>query len=88
MTGVGLDSYAAWVQTHDEQAPVAPFEAGLAALFGRVNFWAVMFAPEGDRLGKFVDVSVGELTHMLRRAVRDVAASAGFLAVGAHRRSC
>lgn len=83
MTGAGLDSYASWAQAHDEQAPGTSFETGLVSLLGRLKFWAVMFAPEGDRLGKFVNVSVNELTHMLRREVRDVAASEGFLAVGA-----
>lgn len=83
MTGDGLDCYASWAKMHDEGASAASFETGLASLLGRLGFWAVVFAPEGERLGKLVKVSVDQLTHILRYEIRNLTASEGFLAVSA-----
>ncbi|WGS45459.1 hypothetical protein LFL97_22250 [Burkholderia sp. JSH-S8] len=81
MTGAGLDTYQLWVKEHDEVAPLGVFENSLVALLSRLHFWAVMCAPEGDRLATFVRVDALDAVLMLRRAARDLIASEGFLAV-------
>lgn len=45
-------------------------------------FWAVMLAPEGDRLEAFVDAGPDDLVAMLRKCLRDLTACDGFLAIG------
>lgn len=82
MTGAGLDRYQEWVAENGAVANYCSFESEFVRLLSELNFWAVMFAPENDRLGTFAMVSSGEAVEMLRRAVRDVASSDGFLAIG------
>ncbi|WP_406806666.1 hypothetical protein [Burkholderia semiarida] len=82
MTGAGLDRYVSWVREHDEAAPLGVFEVSLVALLSKLHFWAVLCAPEGDRLATFVRVDALDMVKMLRRAVRDLTASEGFLATG------
>ncbi|WP_232441737.1 hypothetical protein [Burkholderia ubonensis] len=81
MTGAGLDKYLLWVKEHDEFAPPGVFENSLVELLKKLHFWAVLCAPEGDRLATFVRGSALDVVLMLRRAVRDLIASEGFLAV-------
>ncbi|WP_080410833.1 hypothetical protein [Burkholderia ubonensis] len=81
MTGAGLDKYLLWVKEHDEFAPPGVFENSLVELLNKLHFWAVLCAPEGDRLATFVRGSALDVVLMLRRAVRDLIASEGFLAV-------
>ncbi|WP_080485722.1 MULTISPECIES: hypothetical protein [Burkholderia cepacia complex] len=81
MTGAGLDKYLLWVKEHDEFAPLGVFENSLVEVLNKLHFWAVLCAPEGDRLATFVRGSALDVVLMLRRAVRDLIASEGFLAV-------
>lgn len=82
MTGVGLDKYELWVKEGGTASQCSSFERGFVALLSKLRFWAVMFAPEGDRLAMFVTVGPDEMIGMLRGAVRDVTSSDGFLAIG------
>ena len=81
MTGAGLEKYERWVAQSDTATPRGRFETAFATLLGRLRFWAVLLAPENDRLAKFSTVSSQEMLEMLRGAVRDLAASDGFLAI-------
>ncbi|MGA3984505.1 hypothetical protein ACI2VE_25530 [Ralstonia nicotianae] len=80
MTGVGLDKYQSWaVDMSSKDSSV--FEMGFCQLLNSLNFWAVMFAPEGERLGEVVAVDVDNLVQILRRCIRDLNVCEGFLAV-------
>lgn len=81
MTGPALDTYEAWAKANREVSESHALEAGLAGLLGQASFWAVMFAPEGERLGVHFTVSVREAVQELRRGAGDVSASEGFLAM-------
>jgi len=81
MTGPALDAYEVWAKANRKALELHTFEAGLAALLGQASFWAVMFAPEGERLGVRVTVGVHEALRELRQGASDVSASEGFLAM-------
>ncbi|MBN3817275.1 hypothetical protein G3N57_11915 [Paraburkholderia sp. Se-20369] len=81
MTGAGLDRYVSWASEHDEAAPLGVFEHSLVAMLSKLDFWAVLCAPEGDRLATFVRVGALDMVQMLRRTARDLIASEGFLAI-------
>jgi hypothetical protein len=81
MTGPTLDAYEAWAKANRDVAESHAFESGLAALLARLPFWALMFAPEGERLGNFVTVDMRQVMQELRRGASDVSASGGFLAM-------
>ncbi|HEF5875258.1 TPA: hypothetical protein SAY52_005958 [Burkholderia cenocepacia] len=81
MTGAGLDRYVSWAREHDEAAPLGVFEESLVAMLSKLHFWAVLCAPEGDRLETFVRVNALDMVQMLRRTARDLIASGGFLAI-------
>lgn len=57
------------------------FESRLTGILEQLHFWALMFAPEGERLGSFVVADVGQAMQELRRGAYDIALSGGFLAV-------
>jgi hypothetical protein len=80
MTGPALDAYEAWAKANRTPGSHV-FETGIAALLGQLSFWALLFAPESDRLGALVATDACGAIHELRRGVSDVAASAGFLAM-------
>ncbi|WP_231409392.1 hypothetical protein [Ralstonia solanacearum] len=82
MTGPGLDKYQAWVVSGDDEAHSNVFEPAFMALLSQLGFWAVMLAPEGDRLEAFVDAGPDDLVAMLRKCLRDLTACDGFLAIG------
>ncbi|MCK4125839.1 hypothetical protein HFK83_26330 [Ralstonia pseudosolanacearum] len=80
MTGGGLDKYQSWaVDMNSKNSSV--FEIGFCKLLSSLNFWVVIFAPEGERLGEVVAVDVDNLVQILRRCVRDLNMCEGFLAV-------
>ncbi|VWD30841.1 hypothetical protein [Burkholderia contaminans] len=81
MTGAGLDRYLSWANEHDEAAPLGVFEGSLVAMLSQLHFWAVLCAPESDRLATFVRVGALDMVKMLRRTARDLIASEGFLAI-------
>jgi len=81
MAGPGLDKYQQWAIQESITAPYGSFESSLVALLSKLGFWAVMFAPESDRLTTFAAVTPGQMIQMLRGAVRDVISSNGFLAI-------
>lgn len=81
MVGPGLEKYRQWVIRESIAAPYGSFEGALVTLLGRLRFWAVMFAPESDRLATFVAVTPGQMIGMLRGAVCDVISNNGFLAI-------
>ncbi|MGA3979498.1 hypothetical protein ACI2UK_27060 [Ralstonia nicotianae] len=79
MTGVGLDKYQSWaVEMNSKNSSL--FEIGFCQLLNSLNFWAVMLAPEGERIGDVVAVDVDNLVQILRRCVRDLNMCEGFLA--------
>jgi hypothetical protein len=81
MTGPALDTYEAWAKGNRDSSESHAFEVRLVALLERSHFWALMFAPEGERLGSFVTVDASRAVRELRRGASDVATSGGFLAV-------
>lgn len=82
MTGPGLDQYQEWVRLHSPNGGARhPLEDGLLNFFSKARFSAVMFAPEGDRLQRFLDVAKSEFVDLLRKNVVDLAESPGFLSV-------
>jgi hypothetical protein len=83
MTGPALDAYEVWAKSNSAVGESHVFETGLTALLVQLSFWALMFAPENDRLGAFVTVDACGAVHELRRGARDVVASKGFLAMSA-----
>ncbi len=83
MTGVGLDEYRSWLVGEEDFKKPNAFEVSLSGLLNILDFWAVMLAPEGERLGEVVVADVDNLLRMLRRCVRDQDVCEGFLAVKA-----
>ncbi|MBB6583675.1 hypothetical protein [Ralstonia solanacearum] len=83
MTGVGLDEYRSWLVREEDFKKPNAFEVSLSGLLNILDFWAVMLAPEGERLGEVVVADVDNLLRMLRRCVRDLDVCEGFLAVKA-----
>ncbi|MHA6912621.1 hypothetical protein ACQUJO_05695 [Ralstonia pseudosolanacearum] len=81
MTGRGLDKYQAWVMNGDDADHSNDFEPVFMALLSQLGFWAVMLAPEGDRLEAFFDAGPSDLAPILRKSLRDLTACEGFLAV-------
>lgn len=81
VTGPALDTYETWAKANCAAPGSNPVENGLLTLFERSAFWALMFAPEGERLGSFLSVDARGAIEALRRGVSDVSASEGFLAV-------
>lgn len=81
MIGGALDAYELWARKNAAFATWSSLESQLLALLDRLNFWAVMFAPEGDRLGSVVAGDAGDAIRMLRSGVSDVSTSGGFLVI-------
>lgn len=79
MTGPHLDAYEIWAMANLEACEKHALEAALATLLENSSFWAVMFAPEGERLGVFGSADVRKAVRELRRGASDVVASEGFL---------
>src|ERR1700756_1648415 len=50
MTGPVLDTYEAWAKANRDAFASHALETGLTVLFEQLPFWALMFAPEGERL--------------------------------------
>ncbi len=82
MIGPGLDKYQAWVMNGDDEAHSNVFEPAFMALLSQLGFWAVMLAPEGDRLEAFVDAGPDDLVVMLRKCLCNFTECDGFLAIG------
>lgn len=81
MTGSGLDDYEAWVRSvEDESLGVHLFEVGLMDLVKEAKKAAIMFAPEGERLESFLPINIQDIPSLLRRNIRDISSSSGFLA--------
>jgi len=81
ISGSGLESYELLLQgeqTTPEQSCV--FESGLTRLVGDLSGCAILFAPEGDRLGKFITCSSDEVISILRESIMHLTTSEGFLA--------
>ncbi|MBU9382872.1 hypothetical protein [Burkholderia gladioli] len=74
-----LDEYQKWCSKRVEGCDA--FEFGFVDFLSRVDFWAVIFAPEGERLEDVVCLSCDELIPLLRRNVGDISVSDGFLAI-------
>jgi hypothetical protein len=81
MTGAALSSYASWSKTHRDEAAFVPLELGFVTLLRQLRFWAVLFAPEGERVGEVAALSAENTVRLLRRGVRSIAESPGFLAL-------
>lgn len=80
MTGCALDAYEQWAQENVSSPDLSEFEQGLAALLHRLQFWALVFAPESDRLEETVTVDVKEVIQKMRRGAEKVWDCDGFLA--------
>ncbi|MBA1362078.1 hypothetical protein [Burkholderia gladioli] len=74
-----IDKYQRWCS--DGAEGVENFEIEFIDFLSRVNFWAVMFAPEGERLEDVVYLNFDELIPLLRKNVGDIPMSDGFLAI-------
>ncbi|MHA6853513.1 hypothetical protein [Ralstonia pseudosolanacearum] len=82
MTGHSLDKYQNWVMSDGDADQPNVFEKVFIELLSQLGFWAVMLAPEGDRLEAFVYAGPVDLVAMLRKCLRDLTACDGFLAIG------
>ncbi|MCA8256713.1 hypothetical protein LGM89_25895 [Burkholderia sp. AU31624] len=81
MTGAALSSYASWSQTHHDEAAFVPLELGFVTLLRQLCFWAVLFAPEGERVGEIAALSAEDTVRLLRHGVQSIAECPGFLAL-------
>jgi len=81
ITGKALDGYEEWVGNNDTAfSELHPFEKGLLEMIRRARETAIIFAPEGERLGEFVNVVPTVAISLLRLNVRNLAESKGFMA--------
>lgn len=81
MTGQMLDNYEGWVHVNDiDTAEFHPFETGLLELVRQAGVSSILFAPEGERLENFVNISRSGITGLLRTNVKNIDESKGFLA--------
>lgn len=81
MVGPALDDYEVWAQSNREFPDLHTFEFGMVALLEKASFWALMFAPEGERLSSYLTADVHEAVMQLRYGASDVSSSEGFLAI-------
>lgn len=82
MSGKALDEYEEWLLNNDVTTQEKhPFETGLFELIRQAGEAAIMFAPEGERLGEFVNVDSLCAIDLLRSSVTNIAESNGFLAI-------
>lgn len=81
--GPGLDSYVSWAEINRDASSAHPFEAGLRALLSELEFWALIFAPEGERLGGISSTVADSAVRMLREGTSDLSLCTGFLVVKA-----
>ncbi|WP_321861548.1 hypothetical protein [Burkholderia cenocepacia] len=81
MTGATVSSYASWGKTHHDEAAFVPLELGFVTLLRQLSFWAVLFAPEGERVGEVAALSPEDTVHLLRCGVKSIAECPGFLAL-------
>ena len=81
MTGPALDEYEEWARNIDLPTSAShSLEKGLLELIQQACGAAIMFAPEGDRLADFLNIQPRELIDLLRRNVKSLDESEGFLA--------
>jgi len=81
MSGQALDEYEEWVWNNDvATTAMHPFEKGLLEMIYKARAATIMFAPEGERLGEFVSVEPAAAIDLLRRNVKDLDESTGFMA--------
>ncbi|MDF3082088.1 hypothetical protein KPB01_14220 [Burkholderia sola] len=81
MTGDALSSYVSWGKTHHDEEAFFPLELGFVALLRQLRFWAVLFAPEGERVGEVTALSPEDTVRLLRCSVHNMAECPGFLAL-------
>ncbi|WP_080404094.1 hypothetical protein [Burkholderia ubonensis] len=81
MTGAALSSYASWSKTHHDEAAFVPLELGFVTLLRQLRFWAVLFAPEGERVGEVAALSAEDTVRLLRCGAQSIAECPGFLAL-------
>lgn len=81
MDGFALDAYEKWLAGGEITGQLSDFEEGIKALLQKTSFCAVMFAAEGERLQQFAYMDESEFISLLRKSVRDIFSSNGFLAV-------
>ena len=86
MTGDALEAYERWSKVNASSPARSSLEVELGVLLTRLNFWALMFAPEGDRLRGIATVTAGDAVRMLRHGLSDVSECEGFLAVSSEPR--
>lgn len=83
--GDGVDAYAVWLMQTEEEAlaegTLHPFEQGLARLLESVHLWALLFAPESDRLDAYLTGDAAGVISLLRHHIRFQEMSDGFLAL-------
>ncbi|WP_186048835.1 hypothetical protein [Burkholderia gladioli] len=76
-----LDEYQKWCLVGAEGRD--GFEIEFIDFLSRIDFWAVMFAPEGERLEDVVYLGCDELIPLFRKNFGDISMSDGFLAIKA-----
>ncbi|WP_080002619.1 hypothetical protein [Burkholderia ubonensis] len=81
MTGAALSNYASWSKAHHDEAAFVPLELGFVTLLRQLRFWAVLFAPEGERVGEVAALSAEDTVRLLRCGVQSIAECPGFLAL-------
>ncbi|MFV8631945.1 hypothetical protein ACNRDB_21070 [Ralstonia pseudosolanacearum] len=74
MAGHGLDKYQTWAANLDDSDHSNVFEKVFVVLLSQLGFWAVMLAPEGDRLEAFFDAGPSDLVTIFRKCLHDKAA--------------
>lgn len=78
-SGDALNEYEDWLLTHDIYASENhPFELGLLHLIKSAGECSIMFAPEGERLGAFLELNTSKLIELIRQQVSKLDEAEGF----------
>ena len=79
--GAIVDEYEDWINNNSILTKdTHVVEVWLLKIISEVGWGAIMFAPEGDRLEDFFDVSCSDLIVLIRKNVKNMWESKGFLA--------
>jgi len=79
--GPELDNYENIISKYPFDESMTTFEVALLLILNSLSFWAVMFAPMGERLDKTVFVNSKDVIKLLRTCVYSIPDSDGFLAI-------
>ncbi|WP_143133525.1 hypothetical protein [Pseudoduganella namucuonensis] len=84
MKGSGVKAYLDWLRNiSDDEVDTVPehaFESGLKELTIKARFSSVLLIPDSEHLHNVLQINADYLATLLRRNMRNVATSSGFLA--------